>query len=86
MEWCLSVYVFTIHINFIVMQQRDSVMNVAVRYGMEHNVVTDLFDLSDHFYYQKLQSHSNVHVKPCCIQLCKKKICVLIKQNFRIYS
>ena len=49
MKWCLTVDVFTVHIDFIVVQQRDGVVDVAVRYGMEHNVVTDLLDLSDHF-------------------------------------
>jgi len=50
MEGCLAVDVVAVHIHFVVVEQCDCIVDVSVRYRMKHNVVTDLFDLSDHFY------------------------------------
>ena len=47
----LSIYVGAVDVYFIVIQKCDCVMYVTVRYRMEHNVVTDLFDLPDHLNY-----------------------------------
>ena len=49
MKWGLAVDILAVDVDFIVMEQRDHIVNVCVGDGMEQNVTAYLFHLSNHF-------------------------------------
>ena len=50
-EGCLAVDVGGVDVALVVVEQRDHVVDVPVRYRVEHDVVADLFDLANHLNY-----------------------------------
>ena len=44
MKRCLTIDVGAIYIDFVVVEQRNHIVNVCMIDGMEHNIVAHLFD------------------------------------------
>ena len=49
MERCLSIYVLAINVNFVVCEESDDVVDVAVDDGSEQDVTAHLFYPTYHF-------------------------------------
>ena len=54
MEWRLSVDVLAIHVDFVIVEQRDYVVDVCVRDRVEQYVTAHFFYLSNHFLQKQL--------------------------------
>ena len=48
MKRSLTIDVSAINIDFIVVQERNDIVHVCMRNGMEHDVASNLFDLANH--------------------------------------
>lgn len=40
----LTIYIGTVYVNFVVVKQRDDIVDVRMIDGMEHDVVAHFFD------------------------------------------
>ena len=49
MKRCLTIDIGAIHVDFVVVEQRDDIVDVRMIDGMEHDVIADLLDRTNHY-------------------------------------
>ena len=55
----LTIYIGTVYVNFVVVKQRDDIVDVRMIDGMEHDVVAHFFDWANH-----CLNNLNIIIKP----------------------
>ena len=55
----LTIDIGTVYVNFVVIEQRNDIVNVRMIDGMEHDVVAHFFDLANH-----CLNNLNIIIKP----------------------
>ena len=64
MEWCLPIDIGAVNIDFIVIKKSNNIVDIRMRDRMEHDVASDLFDLTNHNFKLIINSDSsNAFVK-----------------------
>ena len=69
----LTIDIGTVYVNFVVIKQRNDIVNVRMIDGMEHDVVAHFFDLANH-----CLNNLNIIIKPD-IFLPKRHIKIRVK-------
>ena len=57
-EWCLTINIGAVNIDFIVIKESNNIVDIRMRDRMEHDVASDLFDLTNHNFKLIINSDS----------------------------